>query len=192
MKATMFLLGACAFVAVPMAAATAGPCSTEIENVSKLFATRDAGAGPTAGAAGSTTTGQHPPTAAMGAADQSRAASSAAAESARPQHPPTAAMNEATQGGGAAAQPGQTARQEHPPTAAMSEATQGGAASSQDVQNQSRGGPTAAQQAQGARRPASDKLASAQAALEEARSFDSRGQEPQCMEAVERAKDLAR
>src|SRR5262245_11014043 len=50
-------------------------------------------------------------------------------------------------------------------TAAMNEATQGGAASPQDVQSQIRGGPTAAQQAEGARRPASDQLASAQSAL---------------------------
>ena len=48
----------------------------------------------------------------------------------------------------------------------MSQATQGGAASPQDVQSQIRGGPTAAQQAEGASRPASDQLASAEAALE--------------------------
>src|SRR5262249_47267734 len=70
-------------------------------------------------------------------------------------------------------------REQHPPTAAMNEATHGGAASPQDVQNQNRGGPTAAQQAQGARRPASDRLASAQSALEQARNFDRSGQETQ-------------
>jgi len=128
----------------------------------------------------------------MGAADPSTAASSAAAESARPQHPPTAAMNEANQGGAAPAQPSGTAREQHPPTAAMNQATQGGAASPQDVQSQSRGGPTAAQQAEGARRPASENLASAQAALEEARSFDRSGQGAQCMDAVGRAKQFVR
>jgi hypothetical protein len=175
---------------LPIEIAAAGPCTTEIDNLSKLFAARDAGAGPTAGAAGSTT-GQHPPTAAMGAADPSTAASSAAAESARPQHPPTAAMNEAAaQGGGAPVQPGATAREQHPPTAAMNQAMQGGAASPQDVQSQTRGGPTAAQQAEGARRPASENLASAQAALEQARSFDRSGQEAQCMDAVARAKQF--
>jgi hypothetical protein len=191
MKTITFLLGTCALLALPIEIAAAGPCTTEIDSLSKLFAARDAGAGPTAGAAGSTT-GQHPPTAAMGAADPSTAASSAAAESARPQHPPTAAMNEATQGGAAPAQPGGTAREQHPPTAAMNQATQGGATSPQDVQSQTRGGPTAAQQTEGARRPASEHLASAQAALEQARSFDRSGQEAQCMDAVARAKQFVR
>ena len=191
MKAMTLLLGACAVVAAPIATAAAGPCTAEIENVSKLFAARDAGAGPTVGAAGSTS-GQHPPTAAMGAADPSTAASSAAAESARPQHPPTAAMNEAVKGGEAPGQPAGTGRAEHPPTAAMNQATQGGAASPQDVQSQMRGGPTAAQQAEGAGRPKSENLASAHAALEQARGFDRNGQEAQCMNAVEQAKQLAR
>jgi hypothetical protein len=93
---------------------------------------------------------------------------------------------------GAPAQAGGTAREQHPPTAAMNQATQGGAASPQDVQSQSRGGPTAAQQAEGARRPASENLASAQAALEEARSFGGSGQEAQCMDAVGRAKQFVR
>src|SRR5947207_11301672 len=100
-------------------------------------------------------------------------------------------MNEAAQGGGAPAQPGATAREQHPPTAAMSGATQGGAASPQDVQSQTRGGPTAAQQAEGARRPASEKLAAAQDALEQARNFDRNGQQSECMDAIERAKRFA-
>jgi hypothetical protein len=73
----------------------------------------------------------------------------------------------------------------------MSEATQGGAASPQDVQSQTRGGPTAAQQAEGVRRPASEKLAAAQDALEQARSFDRNGQQSECMDAIERAKRSA-
>jgi hypothetical protein len=191
MKTIAFLFGACALLVLPVGVAAAGPCTTEIDSLSKLMAAHDAGAGPTAGAAG-TTSGQHPPTAAMGAADPSTAASSSAAQSGKPQHPPTAAMNQATQGGGPSAQPGDTARAEHPPTAAMNQATQGGAASPQDVQSQNRGGPTAAQQAEGARRPAADQLASAQAALEQARSYDHAGQESQCMEAIARAKQFAR
>jgi hypothetical protein len=189
MKTITLLFGACAVVAVPLATAAAGPCTADIETMTKLLASRDAGSGPTAGPAG-TTTGQHPPTSAMGAADSSTAASAAAAESAKPQHPPTAAMNQATQGGGASPRAGEPAREQHPPTAAMNEATQGGAASPQDVQSQTRGGPTAAQQAEGARRPASDRLASAQSALEQARRFDASGQEAQCMEAVGRARGL--
>ena len=99
-------------------------------------------------------------------------------------------MNQATQGGAASPRAGETAREQHPPTAAMNEATQGGAASPQDVQSQTRGGPTAAQQAEGVRRPEAERLASAQSALEQARSFDRSGQEIQCMEAIERAKRL--
>jgi len=189
MKIIISLLGACTVVALPLATAAAGPCTAEIENVTKLLASQDAGSGPTAGPMG-TTTGQHPPTSAMGAADSSTAASAAAAESAKPQHPPTAAMNQATQGGSASPRAGDTVRQQHPPTAAMNEATGGGAASPQDAQSQTRGGPTAAQQAEGARRPAAEQLASAKSALEQARSFDRSGQEAQCMEAIERSKRL--
>ena len=119
MNSTTLLLGAYALVALPMGTAAAGQCTTEIENMTKLLASRDAGAGPTAGAA-SPTTGQHPPSAAMGAADPSTAASSAATEPGRPQHPPTATMNQATQGGGTPSQAGSSAREQHPPTAAMS------------------------------------------------------------------------
>lgn len=186
MRATI-VIGTCVLLILPVEMAVAGQCTAEIETVTKLLASRDAGAGPTAGPAG-TTTGQHPPTSAMGAADPSTAASTAAADSAKPQHPPTAAMNQATQGGAASPNKGGELREQHPPTAAMNEATQGSAASPQDVQSQTRGGPTAAQQAEGARRPASEKLASAQDALEQARTFDRSGQESQCMDAIERAR----
>lgn len=191
MKTITLLLGAGALVALSAGTAGAGPCTSEIDNVTKLLASKDAGAGPTAGGA-SATTGQHPPSATMGAADQSTAASSAAAQSGQPQHPPTAAMNQAAQGGGSPPpQTGGSAREQRPPTAAMTQATQGGAASPQDVQSQSRGGPTAAQQAQGMQRPASDNLAAVQAALSEARGFDQNGKEAECMDAIQRAKRLA-
>ena len=162
MKIIISLLGACTVVALPLATAAAGPCTAEIENVTKLLASRDAGSGPTAGPMG-TTTGQHPP---------------------------TAAMNQATQGGTASPRAGDSVREQHSPTAAMNEATGGGAASPQDVQSQTRGGPTAAQQAEGARRPAAEQLASAKSALEQARSFDRSGQEARCMEAIESSKRL--
>jgi hypothetical protein len=190
MKTTALMFGACILVALPMGTAEAGQCTAEIENVTKLLASRDAGSGPTAGGAASTTVGQHPPSAAMGAADPSTAASSAAAESGRPQHPPTATMNEATRGGGPSSQAGTDAREQHPPTAAMGQATQGSAASPQDVQSQIRGGPTAAQQAEGLRRPAAENMAAAQAALNEARGFDQSGKESECMDAIQRAKRL--
>ena len=163
MKTITLLLGAGALAVLSAGTAAAGPCTAEIDNVTKLLASTDAGAGPTAGGA-SATTGQHPPSATMGAADTSTAASSAAAQSGQPQHPPTATMNQATQGG---------------------------AASPQDAASQSRGGSTAAQQAQGARRPASENLASIQAALSEARGLDQAGKESECMDAIQRAKRLA-
>ena len=190
MKTITLLLGACALAALSAGTAGAGPCTTEIDNVTKLLASKDAGAGPTAGGT-SATTGQHPPSATMGAADPSTSASSAAADSGRPQHPPTAAMNQATQGGGPSSQAGSSAREQHPPTAAMGQAAQGGAASPQDVQSQNRGGLTAAQQAEGGRRPASDNLASIQAALSEASGLDQAGREADCMDAIQRAKRLA-
>ena len=99
MKTITLLLGAGALAALSAGTAGAGPCTSEIDNVTKLLASKDAGAGPTAGGA-SATTGQHPPSATMGAADPSTAASSAAAQSGQPQHPPTAAMNQAAQGSG--------------------------------------------------------------------------------------------
>jgi hypothetical protein len=129
-----------ALLAVPISTAAAGPCTAEIENVTKLVAARDAGAGPTTGTGGA-----------------------AGAQHADP-------------------------RAQHPPTAIIGRETQGEATSPHDVQSQSRGGPTAADQAQGARRPAADALASAQAALEEARNLDRAGKEAECMNAIGRAK----
>jgi hypothetical protein len=101
-------------------------------------------------------------------------------------------MNESVGSATAAPQARETAPAEHPPTAAMNQATRGGAASPQDVQSQTRGGPTAAQQAEGRRSSAGERIRSAEAALEEARGFDRSGQEAQCIEAIERAKVLAR
>jgi hypothetical protein len=77
------LLVAGALLAVPMSSATAGPCTTEIENVTKLMAARDAGAGPTTGAGG--------------AADQQPAER-------RAEHPPTETMSRQLQGGAASPQ----------------------------------------------------------------------------------------
>jgi hypothetical protein len=186
---TLFL--ACAVSASLTGTARAGQCTTEIDSVSKFFASRDAGSGPTVGAAGSAA-GQHPPTAAMSAADPSTAGSTAAAESAKPQQPPTAAMTQAMPGSGLSPQPREASKEQHPPTAAMGQATQGGAASPQDVQRQTRGEPTAAQQAEGAQRPAATNLTSAQAALQRAREFDAGGRETECMGAVGEAKGFAR
>jgi hypothetical protein len=65
-------------LAVPMSTAAAGPCTTEIQNITKLMAARDAGAGPTTGAGGAASTQRTDP---------------------RPQHPPTEIVGQQTQGG---------------------------------------------------------------------------------------------
>jgi hypothetical protein len=181
MRSTI-ILGSCAFLVLPIGTAAAGQCTSEIESLSKILASRDAGSGPTA--SGTANPGQHPPTAATSAADTSTAASTSAAKSNQPQHPPTASMNTAASSLGTT-----KPREEHPPTAAMNEATKGGAASPQDVQRQTSGQPTAAQQAQGS--AGSPTKQSASELLSQARSFDKAGQEARCMDAIQQAKRLA-
>ena len=56
------LVVASAFL-MPVGSAGAGQCTSEIDNLVKVLASRDAGSGPTAGAPSSA--GQHPPTSAM-------------------------------------------------------------------------------------------------------------------------------
>jgi hypothetical protein len=160
MKSTL-MLASCAFLAMQLGTAAAGPCTGEIESVSKILAAKDAGSGPTATA----NPGQHAPTAAMTAADPSTTASTGAAKSNQPQHPPTAAMTSAATNLDTGA-PGAKQRQEHPPTAAMDQATHGATAGAAGK-------------------------AEASAALERARGFDKAGQEAQCMDAVQQAKKLA-
>jgi len=75
---TYFLAGI-ATLAIGLGSATAGPCTTEIEALSKTLATRDAGSGPTSGASGGShtaaTPSEHPPTAVMGQEMKGKAAS---------------------------------------------------------------------------------------------------------------------
>ena len=80
MRAVVFILATCALL--PAASAGAGQCTTEIDNLAKQLAARDAGSGPTAGAAA---IGQHPPT---------------SANTDKSQHPPTAIMNREATGSG--------------------------------------------------------------------------------------------
>src|SRR5215475_10362408 len=168
---TMFILVSCALLALPIGAAGASQCTSEIENLSKILAARDAGSGPTPGAP--LGAGQHPPTTAMSQADQSGAASAAAAQANKPQQPPTEAMNKETTG---MAPPAAPKAEEHPPTAAMNQATQGSAASPQEVQRQ-------ISDAHG--------IAAAMAALERARMLDQHGREADCQSAVSQAKLLS-
>jgi hypothetical protein len=183
MKVRTFILAGCALLALP-AAAGAGQCTSEIDNLAKILVARDAGSGPTSGAASGM--GQHPPTTAMSEADKGSAASAAAEQSGKAQHPPTAIMNRETTGSSTPSAPPE-AKTEHPPTAAMNRETQGSAASPQDVQRQTQGQPTAAQQAQGQIVEAHS-VASAMNALERARLLDQQGKESECLSAVGMAK----
>lgn len=69
MKTQKFILASMALFAFA-ASANAGPCTTEIDNVAKTLAAKDAGSGPTGSAAGgmqspATSGSQHPPTSIM-------------------------------------------------------------------------------------------------------------------------------
>ena len=190
MPAKSFILGSCALIALSITAAQAGPCTGEIESLTKTMASKDAGSGPTSGtsgvaASGTSGAGQHPPTTAMsqathgGAASpqdvrgqiagQPTAAQQGATTGASSEHPPTAAMTQATQGQTAPSTAG------HPPTAAMSEATQSQAAPSGNVGHQT----------------ASAGTMDASAALAHARDHDKQGKEAECMQAVQQAKQLS-
>jgi hypothetical protein len=185
MKTNAFILASVALFAFDVSSATAGPCTTEIDNLAKVIAAKDADSGPTPGASSGPSTAapsnQHPATAAMSEAAKGTATS---AEDARrqtagqptaaqqgtsgtqAQHPPTAAMSQAAQGQTAPVTTG-----EHPPTAAMSEATRPQAAPPASASPGSTG--------------------EASAALNRARLLDQQGKESECMEAVRQAKQQA-
>jgi hypothetical protein len=182
------ILGSCVVLALA-GSAGAGPCTTEIDNVSRVLASRDAGSGPTAGSAAATSGSQHPPTEAMSRADPSTTASRSSAQSGAPQQPPTAAMTREATG----TVPPSTPRQgeQHPPTAATGSATYGTAAAPEDVQRQTEGRPTAAQQAQGRPPSGSGDRSAAFAALDQARALDAQSKESECMQAVGQARQHA-
>jgi hypothetical protein len=81
MKTRTFILAGTATLALNFGAASAGPCTTEIDNLTKMLAAKDAGSGPTSGAsdstksAGTTPAPQHPPTAIMGERTEDKATS---------------------------------------------------------------------------------------------------------------------
>ena len=185
MRTPAIIMCSCAVLALGCANAGAGPCTTEIESLTKTLAAKDAGSGPTPGASTRTTTngqaGQHPPTATMGqvtqgqatspedvrrqTAGQPTAAEQGSATSGTSQHPPTATMSQATQSQAAPAASGQ-----HPPTATMSQATQSQTAPGQAA--------------------SSGNTMQASAALDRARDLDRQGKEAECMDAVRQAKQF--
>ena len=67
MKTMAFILANIALFALGVSSATSGPCGNEIDSLSKILAAKDAGSGPTAGAASGTPSAaspsaQHPQT----------------------------------------------------------------------------------------------------------------------------------
>ena len=100
MKTQTLILASMALFAFA-ASANAGPCTTEIDNVAKTLAAKDAGSGPTGSAAGgmqsaATSGSQHPPTSIMKQQTEGKATSP---EDVRRQ---TAGQPTAAQQGGAA------------------------------------------------------------------------------------------
>ena len=80
MKTKAFILANIALLALGVSSATSGPCSNEIDSLTKTLAAKDAGSGPTAGAAGgpqppASASSQHPPTSIMRQQTEDRAAS---------------------------------------------------------------------------------------------------------------------
>jgi hypothetical protein len=179
MRAVVFILAAC--VLLPAASAGAGQCTSEIDNLAKQLASRDAGSGPTAGVPASSI-GQHPPTSATSEADRSGAASARAAQSDKPQHPPTAVMNREATGSAGTIGSGQPStatapasgapetKEQPTPSATMNR----GGADARSVEH------TAPTQGMG----------SVSAELERARMFDQQGKEEECLRIIGQAKQL--
>jgi len=75
-----FVLASVALFALGIGSAGAGPCSNEIDAIAKTMAAKDAGSGPTSGAAGgspstASRSDQHPPTSVMNQETQGKATS---------------------------------------------------------------------------------------------------------------------
>jgi hypothetical protein len=70
MKTKTLILASVALFGLGVASANSGPCGTEIDNLTKTLAAKDAGSGPTGGTVGGSRTAtnqpsQHPPTSVM-------------------------------------------------------------------------------------------------------------------------------
>jgi len=78
---TAIAIAACLASTLCTGAALAGPCTVEIEQLTKIMATKDAGSGPTSGATGATSAqnqrsqAQHPPAAIMNQQTENKAVS---------------------------------------------------------------------------------------------------------------------
>src|SRR5436305_14241236 len=80
MHTTTFILAGIVLIGSGISSAISGPCTVEIDGLTKTLASKDAGSGPTVGATGQAnaptgTSAQHPPTAIMGQEAQGKATS---------------------------------------------------------------------------------------------------------------------
>ena len=110
MRTATVLLGACVLLAFQSGVATAQQCKSEIENVAKLLASRDAGTGPTTGMATHSTPGS--PSQQRGPDGQPK------------QQPPTSTMGQATAGGATSPQDVQAQTRGEPTAAQKAEGAQ--------------------------------------------------------------------
>lgn len=180
MNAKALVFAGCAVFALG-STAQASPCSEQIDSLTKVLASKDAGTGPTSGAGSPRTAtgqaGQHPPTTAMSEQTQGIATSPEDVRRQTAGQPPAAQQQ--TTG---------TAK-EHPPTAAMDQAMQSQAAP--------QGGPpataamSAATESQMPPRETATNTSEASIALDRAREFDRQGKDAECMDAIGEAKRLS-
>lgn len=180
MNAKTLIFAGCAIFALG-GTAEASPCADQIDRLTKLFASRDAGTGPTSGAGSARTTtgdaGQHPPTTAM--SEQTKGIATSPEDVRRQTAGQAPAAQQQTTG----------AAKEHPPTAAMDQATQSQAAPP--------GGPpataamSAATESQMPPRDTATNMPEASLALDRARGFDRDGNEAECMNSIGEAKRLS-
>ena len=80
MHTKTFILAGIALIGSGISSAISGPCTVEIDGLTKTLASKDAGSGPTGGATGQAnaptgSSAQHPPTAVMGQETQGKATS---------------------------------------------------------------------------------------------------------------------
>jgi hypothetical protein len=111
MKAKIVILAIITWFALGVGSATSGPCTGEIDTVTKTLASKDAGSGPTAGVTGSTQPAASPPS----------------------QHPPTSIMKQQTEG--KATSPEDVRRQTAGQPTATQQGTAAGADSSMQASN---------------------------------------------------------
>lgn len=171
MRTNTFLLIGIASLVASAGAASAGPCTARIDEVSKQMASLDAGSGPVnpnaqMGQSGSVTS--------TGSIQGQGSGAGAPGVSATPRQVPGAGASPETQA-----------------TPAMNAATQGRATSPADARAQTQGEPTSAQIAQGEKASGPDQMRQAMAALDRARALDRDGKEADCMSAVQEADQLS-